>query len=133
MTINIYCGISYFLKDVSGLVPNLDAGRYVDEMTYQQIAMQFGDEIHFSSLGCINFGREVARLLSANPDFISRKNGGIKVPNLKKDFDSLEINVEEIVASREFVHRLIEKKILKLESDNSKDSSVIHSERYTTF
>lgn len=126
-------GISYFLKDISNLVPNLDASAYVNEMNCQQRAMQFGDEIHFSSLGCNNFGKEVARLLSINPDFISRENGGIKISNVKTDSGEHKINLEQIVASRKFIHRLINKKILKLELDGSKVSRVINSERYTTF
>ena len=53
--------------------------------------------------------------------------------NLKKDIDDHKINLEKIVASREFVHRLINRKIRNLESDQSKDSTELHLERYTTF
>ena len=126
-------GISYFLKDISDLVPNLNASEYVNQMNYETRAMQFGDEIHFSSLGCKNFGSEVARLISVNPDFISRNNGESKDSNVLKESQSYKLILERVVGSREFIQRIIKKKIIKLESLNSGNTSALHSERYTTF
>jgi hypothetical protein len=126
-------GISYFLKDISDLVPNLNASEYVNRMNYETRAMQFGDEIHFSSLGCKNFGSEHARLISVNPDFVLRNNREFRDTNVLKESYSQKVILEKVVGSREFIRRLIKKKIMKIESVNSNHTTTVHSERYTTF
>jgi len=126
-------GISYFLKDISDLVPNLDASEFVKQMNGEQRANQFGDEIHFSTVGCSNFGSCVAQLISTNQDFVSRYNGINSHSNVSTESIGEKKTTQEIIESREFIHRLIQKKINKLELDNSKGQFLVNSERYTTF
>jgi hypothetical protein len=126
-------GIGYFLKDISDLVPNLDASKFVNQMDSEQRASQFGDEIHFSTAGCKNFGNYVAQLISINPDFVSRYNGNTGISNISTESKYEKKTIQGIIESRDFIHRLIQKKINKLESDDSKGTSLVNSERYTTF
>jgi hypothetical protein len=126
-------GISNFLRDISPLIPNLNGGELFEQMNHLNRSLQFGDEIHFSTLGCKTFGIEIARLLSTNEDFIKRNIDGTLGTNLNfEDENSRQIfNIS--ISNMEFIHRLISRKIAKLEQLQSKRNLHISSERYTTF
>jgi hypothetical protein len=111
----------------------LNGGELFEQMNHLNRSLQFGDEIHFSTLGCKTFGIEIARLLSTNEDFIKRNIDGTLGTNLNfEDENSRQIfNIS--ISNMEFIHRLISRKIAKLEQLQSKRNLHISSERYTTF
>jgi hypothetical protein len=111
----------------------LNGGDLFEKMNHLDRSLQFGDEIHFSTLGCKNFGTEVARLLSTNEDFIKRNIAGRLGTNLNFENKNSRQIFDISISNMEFIHRLIAKKIAKLEQLQSKRSLNISSERYTTF
>jgi hypothetical protein len=128
-------GITHFLEDVSPLIPRLDGSKIFSNLEIEDRILQFGDEVHFSTLGCKNFGVGLAQLLSDHPDFIKRYNGEW----IQSNIDFHAINVSEIqrnsIHSKSYLHAMINRKINELEGLDSKqiDNNSIPDERYTTF
>jgi lysophospholipase L1-like esterase len=128
-------GISHFLEDLSPFIPTLNGCVNFNKLSVEERIRLFGDEVHFSTEGCKFFGQEIAELLAAHPDFISRFADISNRSNIiTKKYDKNEIE-ETLLKSKKYLHSMINRKILNLNSLEVKsiDANEIPDERYTTF
>ena len=128
-------GISHFIEDLSPLIPSINGGVLFDNFEVEERIKQFGDEVHFSTLGCKNYGEEIARQLSKHPDFLRRYKGEIIQSNIKFQNIDLVAILKKSTKLKKYLNTLITRKIIGLESLDTKriDNNSIPDERYSTF
>lgn len=127
-------GTSYFLREMSQIVPCLDANSAFAGLSVNERLSMFGDELHYTAAGCERLGRALAEKLASDPAFQARYAMG-KASSSNIHCDKIDISGirARAVAGRPYLHRLIAAKITALLDERIDPKlSEIPVDRYTT-